>query len=101
GDVTYNRSLPPVPLVLADPITLDRTRVPHLFIVIIDSLRPDYVSAYNPRVTFTPAIGAFARDSLVMRRAYTAYSGTSLSEAGLWAGGLVPPAVDCEPCAPS
>ena len=100
GDVTYNRSLPPVPLVLADPIAIDRARVPHLFIVIIDSLRPDYVSAYNPRVTFTPAFDAFARDSIVMRRAYTAYSGTSLSEAGLWAGGLVQRAMYVKPWAP-
>jgi len=100
GDVTYNRSLPPVPLVLADPIAIDRARVPHLFIVIIDSLRPDYVSAYNPHVTFTPAIEAFARDSVVLRRAYTAYSGTSLSEAGLWAGGLVQRAMYVKPWAP-
>jgi hypothetical protein len=100
GDITYNRSLPPVPLVLADPIAIDRARVPHLFIVIIDSLRPDYVSAYNPRVSFTPAIDAFARDSIVLRHAYTAYSGTSLSEAGLWAGGLVQRAMYVKPWAP-
>ncbi|HEV3139795.1 MAG TPA: hypothetical protein VGY57_04740, partial [Vicinamibacterales bacterium] len=80
GDVTYNRALPPVPFRLADSVLIDPSRVPHLFIIVIDSLRPDYVSAYNPRVAFTPAIGDFARDSIVMRRAYTAYSGTALSE---------------------
>jgi len=98
GDVTYNRALPAVPLRLADDIRV-ADRPPHLFIVVIDSLRPDYVSAYNPRVTFTPAIGAFARESTVFRNAYTAYSGTGLSEAALWAGALVQRAMYVKPFA--
>jgi arylsulfatase A-like enzyme len=56
---------------------------------VIDSLRPDYISAYNPEATFTPAIGAFARESLVWRQAFTSYTGTALSQPALWAGGLI------------
>ena len=98
GDVTYNRALPAVPLKLADDLHV-ADRPPNLFIVVIDSLRPDYVSAYNPRVTFTPAIAAFAHDSTVFRNAYTAYSGTGLSEAALWAGALVQRAMYVKPFA--
>ena len=93
GDATADRRLPAVPLRLVDEPHVKTAYRPHIFIVVIDSLRPDYLSAYNPAVTFTPAIGAFARESIVMRRAFTAYGGTWLSEPALWAGGLVPRAL--------
>ncbi len=62
---------------------------PNIFILVIDSLRPDYLGVYNPRVDFTPNIDAFARDSIAMRRAYSNYAGTSLSEPAIWSGALL------------
>jgi len=62
---------------------------PNIFIIVVDSLRPDYLGAYNPRVDFTPNLNSFARDSVVMRRAYTDYAGTSLSEPSIWSGSLL------------
>lgn len=62
---------------------------PNIFIIVIDSMRPDYIGAYNPRVDFTPNLDAFARDNIVMRHAYTDYAGTSLSEPAIWAGALL------------
>ena len=62
---------------------------PHIFLFVVDSLRRDYVSPYNDRVTFTPAIGAFARDSLVFERAFTQYGATGLSVPSIWTGGAV------------
>src|SRR5258707_172752 len=66
-----------------------RGPLPDIFIIVIDSLRPDYLGAYNPQADFTPRLDAFARDSVVMRNAYTQYAGTSLSEPALWAGALL------------
>jgi sulfatase-like protein len=64
-------------------------RPPHIFFFIIDSLRPDYLSPYNPTVHFTPAFDAFARDSVVFERAFTRYGGTGLSVPSIWAGAMV------------
>lgn len=63
-----------------------RVKPPHLFVLVVDSLRPDYLGAYNPKVDFTPNFDAFARDSLVVRNVYAPYTGTTLSEPALWAG---------------
>ena len=68
------------------PTTLDR---PNVFVIVVDSVRQDYVGPYNPRVDFTPNLNAFARDCVVERRAYTQYAGTSLSEAAIWSGALL------------
>lgn len=62
---------------------------PNIFIFVIDSLRPDYLGAYNPKVDFTPRLDNFARDSFVVRNAYTQYAGTSLSEPAIWAGAML------------
>lgn len=59
---------------------------PDIFIVVIDSLRPDYLSPYAPRVDFTPNIQAFAAEATVFPNAYSIYSGTSLAVPALWAG---------------
>jgi hypothetical protein len=64
-------------------------RPPHVFLFIIDSLRPDYLSAYNEKVTFTPAIEAFAEDSFVFERAFSRYAGTGLSVPAIWAGSML------------
>jgi hypothetical protein len=59
---------------------------PHLFVFVIDSLRRDYLSPYDPQVAFTPAIAAFAERSVTLRQAFTVYGGTGLSEPSIWAG---------------
>jgi sulfatase-like protein len=63
---------------------------PNIFLIVIDSLRRDYLSPYNGKVTFTPAIQTLAADSFVFSRAFTRYAGTALSVPGIWAGGMVP-----------
>ncbi|MDE2491979.1 MAG: sulfatase-like hydrolase/transferase, partial [Elusimicrobia bacterium] len=65
-------------------------QLPDVYVFVIDSLRPDYLGAYDPKVRFTPEIDAFARDSVVFRRAFTAYGGTGLSEPSIWAGARIP-----------
>jgi len=37
---------------------------PDIFIIVIDSLRRDYVGVYNPAADFTPNLDALAHDSL-------------------------------------
>ncbi|MCC7032423.1 MAG: sulfatase-like hydrolase/transferase [Acidobacteria bacterium] len=64
-------------------------RVPHVFLFVIDSLRRDYLSPYNPAVSFTPAIGRWARDQFVFRNAFTQYGGTWLSIPAIWTGTAV------------
>ena len=59
---------------------------PHIFLLVIDSLRRDYLAPYNPAVTFTPAIAALAEDSLVFRNAFTQYGATGLSVPSIWVG---------------
>lgn len=61
---------------------------PHVFLFIVDSLRRDYLSPYNPAVTFTPATQAFAAESVVFERAFTRYGATGLSVPALWIGGM-------------
>jgi hypothetical protein len=68
----------------------DRRPRPHIFLFVLDSLRPDYLSAYNPAVTFTPRIGAFAAESLVFRNAFSRYGGTGLSVPAIFSGSLLP-----------
>ncbi|MGB9123701.1 MAG: sulfatase-like hydrolase/transferase [Candidatus Angelobacter sp.] len=62
---------------------------PNVFIFVIDSMRPDYLGAYNPKVDFTPNIDRFANDSIVFRNAYSQYAGTTLSEPAIWAGAML------------
>lgn len=59
---------------------------PWIFLFVIDSLRADYLGAYNPDVAFTPRIDQFARESTVFRRAFTRYGGTGLSMPSIWMG---------------
>ena len=63
---------------------------PNIFIFVVDSMRPDYLGAYNPQqVHYTPNLDALARDSFVFRNAYTEYAGTTLSEPAIWSGALL------------
>jgi hypothetical protein len=63
---------------------------PHIFVFVIDALRRDYVSAYNPAVNFTPAFQSFAAESVVFENAYTPFAGTVLAEPTIWTGVQMP-----------
>jgi len=63
---------------------------PNLFLFVVDSLRPDYLAAYNPAVTFTPRIAEFASDGVVFQNAFTRYGGTGLSLPAIWMGAVGP-----------
>ena len=71
---------------LVDNLTATRGKRPNIFIFVIDSMRADYLGAYNSKVDYTPNLDALAHDSIVFHRAYTHYAGTSISEPGIWAG---------------
>ena len=62
---------------------------PHVFVFVVDSLRRDYLSPYNPAVTFTPGVAALAQDSLVFPNAFTQYGATGLSVPSIWVGGQI------------
>ncbi len=74
---------------LVDHFTPSSGTRPNIFIFVIDSMRPDYLGAYNPHADFSPNLDALARDSIVFRRAYTSYAGTTLSEPSIWSGALL------------
>jgi hypothetical protein len=76
-------------LKLVDPLVATRGERPNIFVFVIDSVRPDYLGAYNSKATFTPNLDALARDSVVVRNVWTPYAGTSLSEPAIWAGALL------------
>jgi len=76
-------------LKLVDPLVPATGDRPNIFLFVIDSVRPDYLGAYNPKATFTPNLDALARDSVVVRNVWTPYAGTSLSEPAIWAGALL------------
>jgi glucan phosphoethanolaminetransferase (alkaline phosphatase superfamily) len=95
GQVSAN----PVDVTLA-PAFQPNAAPPHVFLFIIDSLRRDYLSPYNPAVTFTPATDAFARESVVFDRAFTRYGATGLSVPALWTGGMLLHKQYVEPFAP-
>lgn len=79
----------PVDIEMARPLVGTNRPQPNIFIFVIDSLRRDYLSVYNPEVNFTPNLDAFARESVVFRNAFTRYGGTGLSEPSIWVGGMI------------
>ncbi len=83
-------TIDPQPRETAAAFTLPGTSVPpNVLFIVVDSLRRDYLSAYNPAVTFTPNIDAWARDSFVFRNAFTPYGGTWLAMPSIWTGTAV------------
>lgn len=62
---------------------------PNIIMIVVDSMRPDYLGPYNAKVDFTPNIDALAADSVVFRNAYTQYAGTYLSEPAIWSGAML------------
>jgi arylsulfatase A-like enzyme len=63
-----------------------KTEKPNIFIFVIDALRRDYVSAYNPAVAFTPHLQEFAKDSVIFQNAYSSYAGTALADPAIFSG---------------
>lgn len=61
---------------------------PNIFILVVDSLRQDYVGAFNPKVAFTPAMDRFAKEGVALP-AFSRYGATGLSEPSLWVGGMI------------
>jgi hypothetical protein len=83
------KDIRPIDIDFVKPLEAAATPRPHIFLFVVDSLRPDYLSVYNPEVRFTPAIDRFAGESVVFTRAYTRYGGTGLSMPAMWAGGML------------
>ena len=79
----------PVSIDLAPSLAPALESRPHIFLFVIDSLRPDYLSPYNPQVDFTPRLAAFASESLVFQNAFTRFGGTGLSMPAIWAGSAI------------
>lgn len=75
---------------LVDKLSPPSPRKPDIFLIVVDSLRRDYVGAYNPSARFTPEIDAFAKDAAVFPKAFASFSGTALSEPSIWTGALLP-----------
>ncbi len=75
---------------LVDKLDVTADRKPDIFLFVVDSLRRDYVGAYNPKAAFTPNLDKLAAESAVFRNAFARYGGTALSEASVWVGGLLP-----------
>ena len=82
-------SVPPVPVTLAPLSGAPSAYRPHIFLIVVDSLRRDYLGAYNADVTFTPALDAFGAESTVFANAFTRYGGTGLSVPAIFVGGRV------------
>jgi len=83
-DARANRSVS-----LVDSLVRTGSKRPNIFIFTIDSLRPDYLGAYNPKADFTPHLDEFARESVVVHNAFTQYAGTTLSEPAIWSGTML------------
>ncbi len=79
----------PVDVNLVDKLNGSNSAKPNIVIIVIDSLRRDYLSPYNDAVTFTPAIDHFAHESVIFQNAFARYGGTGLSEPSIWSGGLL------------
>jgi len=74
---------------LVDQLKPTQSERPNIFVFVIDSMRPDYLGAYNSNVDYTPNLDAFARDSIVLHNTYSQYAGTSLSEPAIWSGAMM------------
>ncbi|HEY7172263.1 MAG TPA: sulfatase-like hydrolase/transferase [Vicinamibacterales bacterium] len=105
GFLRANARLTDVPI---EPVSIDfvaplpprRQPPPDIFLFVVDSLRPDYLSAYNRAASFTPNIARFADDSLTFRNAFTRFGATGLSVPAIWAGAALPHKQYVQPFAP-
>lgn len=76
-------------LQLVERLTPASGERPDIYIFVVDSLRQDYLGAYNKSVSFTPNIDRFAAESTVFPKAFTRYGATGLSEPSIWVGGMM------------
>ncbi len=76
-------------LKLVDSLVRVKGERPNIYFIVVDSMRPDYLGAYNSKVDFTPNLDAFAKENIALRNVYTPYAGTSLSEPAMWTGALL------------
>jgi hypothetical protein len=90
----------PVSIDLVAPLRGRTQPPPDIFLFVVDSMRPDYLSAYNRAVTFTPNIARFAAESLTFRNAFTRFGATGLSVPAIWAGAALPHKQYVQPFAP-
>ena len=98
--IPRNVEIPPTRVDLVEDLTPRPGSKPNIFIFAIDSLRQDYLSPYNPRVHFTPNLDRFAKESLVLKNAFSRYGGTLLAEPSIWAGAMLLHRQSQEPFAP-
>jgi membrane-anchored protein YejM (alkaline phosphatase superfamily) len=89
SNIPRSARVAPVRVDLVDSLEENAKPKPNIFVFVIDSLRQDFLSPYNPAVGFTPHVAAFAEESTVFRSAFAVYGGTGLSEPSLWVGGLM------------
>ena len=98
---TIDAAIPPVDFDFVPRLAPSSLPVkPLIFVFVVDSLRPDYLGAYNPAVRFTPRLDQFAAESVVFRNAFTRFGGTGLSVPAIWAGGVLPHKQYVEPFHP-
>jgi hypothetical protein len=88
GDFS-GRTTVTVPAVDLSSSSRSRSRRPDIFVFALDSLRRDYLSPYNPDVSFTPHIAELAGDAFVFQNAFTRHGGTELAIPSIWAGAML------------
>jgi hypothetical protein len=88
-NIPRSTAITPIDVSFAPLTAASGRKRPHIFLFVVDSLRRDYLSPYNSRVTFTPSIERFAADASVFQRAFTRYGGTGLAVPSIWVGGLI------------
>ena len=83
------------------PLSPSPGKKPDIFIIVIDSLRRDYLPPYTAgAAAFAPGVAAFAREAVVFTDAFTRYGATGLSEPSIWVGGMMPHKQYITPFAP-
>jgi len=87
-NLSWDITVGPSDVGLVSDLRPSPARKPNIFLFVIDSLRRDYTSPYNSAVDYTPEIGRFAEDSVVLENAFTRYGGTALSEPAIWVGAM-------------
>lgn len=89
SNIPHETKTSPVEINLVEKLSSNQSKKPNIFIFTIDSLRQDYIGVYNRSVNFTPSIGQFAKESIVMENSFTHYGATGLSEPSIWVGGML------------
>ena len=88
-NIPHSKQIAPVPVTVVDDLQYTSGKKPNIFVIVVDSLRRDYLSPYNDQVNFTPNVLSFAKENIVMENAFTHYGATGLSEPSIWVGGML------------